>query len=496
MEIRRLLLSYLCLFMIMPLSADRTVFMLPVGEATETCPLDAIEPLTCASWHELLQAQEERKVPGLIVARIVSQGYGQKYVHYVDAAHWHKRTHTSWPYPVKAQKSILWQDNPINGKPIIEEIQYFAVHADTGVSMPLGSTADLYAKSNAGTIMRHTFDVCYSNDAAKSGASGVALGDIYRSGRGIPQDEARALSYYAYAAHVLPEGLLRIRSVLGMADLYYTGSASIAKNWSKAAFYYQEVAEKIGVNAEMRDEYRKIVRKLSSMYHTGGHELPMQYAAAAHWYEILLPLVTGDADLSLRVSFELGKLYHFGGHGMKSDYGRAEAHYQRAHMLSASPQYTKVHARSALALGELYRVGDSGLPKDYKQAALWYGRVRDQEHDAPARSRACLALGDICCEGGCGLERNMEEAARAYGLIEHDAQELVRITAQHALAKMYRDGSGVPRDINRSITMFQALTKQTANVRIRDEAIAALHAIGQSAASVAAAVTTALEGNG
>ena len=97
-------------------------------------------------------------------------------------------------------------------------------------------------------------------------------------------------------------------------------------------------------------------------------------------------------------------------------------------------------------LGSCFRYGGRGAPKDEAQWLAWVQRAAGGN-----LAHAQTQLGVMHFHGLCGLAANHVEGARLYAL--GAAQELA--IAQHNLACCYRDGEGVPRDLERAFSLFR-----------------------------------------
>ncbi len=99
-------------------------------------------------------------------------------------------------------------------------------------------------------------------------------------------------------------------------------------------------------------------------------------------------------------------------------------------------------AEAQYRLGEIYEAGLGDTKSDEANAIAWYGKAAEQGH-----RRAAFRLGRL-------LEREpgqAEAAAAAYS----QASEAGVPEATYNLARLYRDGVGVDRDVARAATLYR-----------------------------------------
>ncbi|MEQ3708137.1 tetratricopeptide repeat protein, partial [Tateyamaria sp.] len=124
----------------------------------------------------------------------------------------------------------------------------------------------------------------------------VMLGWMYRTGRGVSQDNVEAAKWYRLAAD---QGNSNAQTSLGM--MYGIGRG-VPQDYSEAAKRYRLAAEQGNADAQAN---------LGWMY-DNGRGVPQDYADAAKWYR--LAAEQGDAD----ARFYLGTLYD-DGQGVEKD---------------------------------------------------------------------------------------------------------------------------------------------------------------------------------
>ncbi|MFN0263560.1 tetratricopeptide repeat protein [Tepidamorphus sp. 3E244] len=123
------------------------------------------------------------------------------------------------------------------------------------------------------------------------------------------------------------------------------------------------------------------------------------------------------------------------------------------------------HAIAIWKLGKMYADGD-GVDEDDQRAFDYFRQIANAHADdnphsqmASVYSNAFVQLGNYYKAGipGSQVEQNYGEAARMY---MHAATYFGDADAQYELARMYLDGSGVPRDPAQSIRWLYSAAKK------------------------------------
>ncbi len=185
-----------------------------------------------------------------------------------------------------------------------------------------------------------------------------ALGRLYETGRGVPQDYPEAVGWYTRSAD-----LGNIKAMLKLAIVLREGLPGINPDPAASASWLQRAAEAGSIPAAL---------ELGRAYQSGMGVVP-NAQEAAKWFGI------AAAGGSVSAEFHLGQLYRQG-LGGQPDFVRAVEHFERG--------ANAKDAQSMLALGDLYASGQ-GVPLDKAQAYAWYSLAADQgATDGSARAAA------------------------------------------------------------------------------------------------------------
>lgn len=164
---------------------------------------------------------------------------------------------------------------------------------------------------------------------------------------------------------------------------------------------------------------------LGVMYLIGvGHDVPVDYAQSAKWYE------KAAAQGHASAQDWLGRQY-FLGRGVPQDVAQAAMWYEKA--------AAQGHTSAQDDLGVLYLHG-LGVPQDYAKARQWFEKAAAQE-----LAEAHIHLGSLYANGW-GVPKDDAQAAKWYekAAVQGNAE------AQIELGKRYLYGRGVPQDDVRS----------------------------------------------
>ncbi|KAF9545320.1 hypothetical protein EC957_011074 [Mortierella hygrophila] len=168
----------------------------------------------------------------------------------------------------------------------------------------------------------------------------VALGDMYKDGKVVPQNYQTAMDWYFKAVE---QGDAAGQQRVGVL---YDEGFGVPQNYSTAMNWYLKSAEQGNAAAQYN---------IGGLYHYA-HGVPRDYAQAMKWY---LKVAEGGHAGS---QYNIGELYYFG-RGVRQDYAQAMEWY----LMAAS----QGHALSQFSLGVLYDQGQ-GVPQDDTQAMDWF----------------------------------------------------------------------------------------------------------------------------
>ena len=199
-----------------------------------------------------------------------------------------------------------------------------------------------------------------------------SLGLLYYNGQGVPQDYAKAASWFRLAAR---QGYSLAQYNLG---LLYANGQGVPQDYAKAAHWYRLAA---------RQGYSLAQKSLGLLYYNG-QGVPKDYEKALHWWR--LAARQGNA----KAQANLGILY-YNGQGVTQDYAKA-AHWDR---LATKQGY----APAQFDLGVLYANGQ-GVPQDFGKAASWYRLAANQ-----GLAQAQFNLGILYAKGQ-GVPQNYSRA--------------------------------------------------------------------------------------
>ena len=174
------------------------------------------------------------------------------------------------------------------------------------------------------------------------------LGDAYRRGEGVPEDDAEAVRWYRLAAE---QGHARAQNSLA---LMYAEGKGVPQDYAEAVRWYRRAADQGHARAQ---------NNLGVRY-AEGEGVPQDYAEAVRWYRRAADQGHATAQNNL------GEAYRHG-EGVPED----DAEAIRWYRLAAEQGY----AGAQNSLGVRYAEGE-GVPQDYAEAVRWYRRAADQGH--------------------------------------------------------------------------------------------------------------------
>ena len=226
------------------------------------------------------------------------------------------------------------------------------------------------------------------------------LGTMYKEGRGVPQDDGRACQWYAKAAaQGYDAGLSDLKQFaeqgnaeaqFRLGDMYKKGKG-VPQDSDMACQWYAKAAAQghdAGLNAlkQLAEQKNATAQyRLGDMYKKG-KGLPRDDDRACQWYAkaaatFKIAAKQGYVDAQLR----LGDMYKEG-RGVPQDDGRACQWYAKAAAqghnagLNALTQLAEQgNADAQYCLGCMYRKGE-GLLQDYDLARRWFEKAIAQGH--------------------------------------------------------------------------------------------------------------------
>lgn len=174
-----------------------------------------------------------------------------------------------------------------------------------------------------------------------------ALGRLYETGKGVPQDSKEALFWYTRAADLgLQQAMLKLSLIYRTGLPGAEGTAGIAADPAQSVVWLEKAAE-LGNVAAMNELGRAYL---------AGEGVLANPRVAAEWFE------KAAAAGSLTAEYSLGSIYRVG-FGGQPDFIRAARHFERG--------ANGKESASMVALGDLYANGQ-GVPQDRVLALTWY----------------------------------------------------------------------------------------------------------------------------
>ena len=179
------------------------------------------------------------------------------------------------------------------------------------------------------------------------------LGDMYRDGKGVPQNYAEAAKWYRKAAEsevVEKTDLTRAMSADSLGKLYEDG-LGVPQDYIEAAKWYRKAAG--GSNSGVSSMFSLCLK---------GKATKRDCADVAEWLAILANRDGSFLYPANVYQFYLGQLYEKG-LGVLQDYVEAAKWYRKA--------ADQGNAGAQLLLGNLYVIG-RGVPQDIVAAHMWF----------------------------------------------------------------------------------------------------------------------------
>lgn len=231
------------------------------------------------------------------------------------------------------------------------------------------------------------------------------MGWLYERGIGVPQDYAKARSWYAKA---MANG--EADAIARMGLLYELG-LGVEKSYDKAAEYYRRA---------IREGDALGYAHMGYLYETG-KGVPRDRERAAEHYR------RGMEKGNYLAMTRLGLLYQMG-RGVTRDEYKAVELYRQAVDHGQPLAMTR--------LGQMYNLGQGGVPLDHAKALALIGE--SMRYNLPA----AYAFMGFMYENGWEVKQDYAEARRLY----EKAADQDAPFAELRLGLMYRDGLGVNRD--------------------------------------------------
>jgi hypothetical protein len=170
-----------------------------------------------------------------------------------------------------------------------------------------------------------------------------SLGNSYRKGEGVPQDDAESVRWFRQAAE---HGDLKAQYSLGVS---YSRGLGVPRDYVEAVRWYRQAADQ---------GYAMAQYALGFMYYKG-QGVPQDYAEAARWLRIAAEQGDRTAQSVLGFMYDTGR-------GTPRDSAEALRWYRKA-----GEQGDRT-AQAALTI--IYYKGQA-VPKDYAQALHWFGKL-------------------------------------------------------------------------------------------------------------------------
>ncbi|KAL7926794.1 ubiquitin-protein ligase [Trichoderma austrokoningii] len=280
------------------------------------------------------------------------------------------------------------------------------------------------------------------------------LGSYYSTGIGgvVPQDQAKALLYYTFAA---VRGDTRAEMAAGFRHLAGIGTT---KSCETAVKYYKRVADKAidwyrsgppGGMAWVAQSWR-IADDYGGLYGEGA-------SASSAGMNAFKPRVNSDANAAIgdiieyldlmsqqsdsKATLNLGQIYYEGQRGLDNDFELARKYFllvasrywkkDGRPVENAKSGIDKLAGKAAGYLGKMYLRGD-GVPQNFDRAKVWFDRGSSQ---ADALSRYGLGLMYL---HGHGVKENIAKAVELFKVsADHDYAP-----AQVQMGQLYLDQGG------------------------------------------------------
>ena len=261
-------------------------------------------------------------------------------------------------------------------------------------------------------------DSCLQAAVQGDTLSQIGLGEMYRNGYGVAQDNTEAVKWYRKAAE---QG-----DALGQLTLgsMYLNGRGVAQDYAEATKWFRKAAEQGGALAQ---------NGLGLMYEYG-KGVAQNHTEAVKWYR--KAAMQGEAS----AQYNLGTMY-LNGYGVAQDYAEATEWYRKAAMQGeALGQYN---------LGVMYLNG-YGVDQNDIEAVKWFRKAAEQ-----GNAWGQYNLGTMY-QNGQGVAQNHTEAVKWY----RQSAKQGDADAQYNLGVMYENGQGVPRSYTKALMLYRKAADQ------------------------------------
>ncbi len=257
------------------------------------------------------------------------------------------------------------------------------------------------------------------------------LANIYYSGRAGEKNLSLALKYYVMGAEAGD-----VYAQYNLGDAYQSGEYGFI-DMSKAVYWY----EKSSAQGYVQATYRYAALLYS------GEGVEPDYNKAFSLFEQILRMEEGvPRDIYILTEYMIAKCYYVG-RGVDVDYALARNIFMR-HTSDeiADPE-------SAYYVAEMYRLGQGVVADDYMALSYYIkavGFYLDEKYDGTCiievLNLACFYAG-VYYANGRGCSANMMEAIKYWTI----AAENDDADSQYNLALAYKNGDGVPQNLDKAI---------------------------------------------
>ena len=318
-------------------------------------------------------------------------------------------------YPLSLLKAIDWaikveeEDRPQS----VVKMQETIAGGETSGAAPDASRAN-QVEHELGEETERIIEAAYQGDAFGQNA----LGNMYRTGKGVAHDDTEAVKWFHKAA---AQGNTSAQHYLG--NMYRTGKG-VAQDDTEAAKWYRKSAEQgeaFGQNA------------LGAMYRNG-HGVTQSDAEAVKWY---------------RKAAEQGNAWSQSNLGLMYSKGRGVAQNDVEAVKWYRKSAEQGEAFGQNALGEMYENGQ-GVAQNHAEAAKWYRKSAEQGNAWGQYNLGTMHL------NGYGVAQNDAEAVEWF----RKAAEQGNPLGQYYLGYMYLTGEGVAQDDAEAVKWFRKSAEQ------------------------------------
>ena len=261
-------------------------------------------------------------------------------------------------------------------------------------------------------------DSCLQAAVQGDTLSQIGLGEMYRNGYGVAQDNTEAVKWYRKAAE---QG-----DALGQLTLgsMYLNGRGVAQDYAEATKWFRKAAEQGGALAQ---------NGLGLMYEYG-KGVAQNHTEAVKWYRKAAD--QGDAS----GQSNLGEMYE-NGQGVAQNYAEAVKWYRKA--------ADQGDASGQSNLGTMYLNGQ-GVAHNYAEATKWFRKAAEQEYALGQNNLGYMY------ENGYGVTQDYTEALMWY----RKAAEQGNAWGQYNLGTMYQNGLGVPRSYTEALMLYRKAAAQ------------------------------------